>query len=423
MNRRKFITTTAAGTAGAVAATTLLSTALNAQESGKPAPKQDPAKIEAMKARIKPITDDERSERMERARKLMTENNLDAMLMEGSTNLQYYTGVGWGRSERVFAMLLGRTGEPHWIVPKFEEGRADEQIKKGKVWTWEEYESPYEHIAQALGELGASTGALGIEETTRYFVTEGIVKTLGSLRLASATPVTAGCRSVKTEHELELMQIANDITKEVFSFSLGFLKDGMKEREFGSVISKLYSEYGVSGGALVLFGEASAYPHGMIQDHALHDGQIVLIDGGCTVGGYESDVTRTNVFGKPTDKMNKVWDIVKQAQTAARDTAKPGVPSEDVDAAARKVIGDAGYGPGYKYFSHRLGHGIGMDGHEWYYLVKGNTRPLASNNTFSDEPGIYIPGEFGIRLEDDLQITNDGSRLMLPQAKSLEEIF
>jgi Xaa-Pro dipeptidase len=419
MNRKEFISTVAAAAAGTVAASPLMNAPLHAQEEKK----QDKSKIDKLRARIKPITETDREERIDRARRLMAANNLDAIFMEGSTNLRYYTGVNWGRSERVFGMILPRTADPHWIVPKFEESRADEQISKGKVWTWEEHESPYEHIAQALKEIGITTGTLGIEETTRYFVTEGIGKAAAAIRLANATPVTAGCRSVKTEHELELMQIANDITKEVYQFSLPYLKDGMREREFGAILAKLFSDYGVDGGALVLFGEASANPHGMIKDHVLHEGQIVLIDGGCMVEGYESDITRTTVFGKPTDKMKDVWEIVKKAQTAARDTAKPGVAAEAVDAAARKAITNAGYGPDYKYFSHRLGHGIGMEGHEWFYLVRGNTRLLEPYNTFTDEPGIYIPGEFGIRLEDDLVITNDGSRLMLDHASSLEDIF
>jgi Xaa-Pro dipeptidase len=197
----------------------------------------------------------------------------------------------------------------------------------------------------------------------------------------------------------------------------------MTEREFGSIISSLFSEFGVGGGALVLFGGASAYPHGLEKTHTLQQDQIVLIDGGCTVEGYSSDVTRTTVFGTPTEAMRKVFTVVQKAQSAALATAKPGVPGEVIDWAARKVITDAGFGPNYTYFTHRLGHGIGMEGHEWYYLVPGNKRLVEAGNIFSDEPGVYIPGQFGIRLEDELLITDGGARLMLPQAKSLELIF
>ncbi|MBI1805417.1 MAG: aminopeptidase P family protein, partial [Ignavibacteria bacterium] len=278
-------------------------------------------------------------------------------------------------------------------------------------------------IRQILEDSKLNIQTLGIEETTRYFVTEGISLGDTSVSVVSGTPVAAGCRSVKSAHEIELMQIADDITAEVFKSALPSLKEGMTEKEFGKTVSKLFSDFGVSGGALVLFGEASAYPHGLEREHTLTENSIVLIDGGCSVEGYASDITRTTVFGKPTDKMKKVWEIVRNAQSAALASAKPGVSGEAIDYAARKVIVEAGYGPVYKYFTHRLGHGIGMDGHEWYYLVPGNKRPEQAGNMHSNEPGIYIPGEFGIRLEDEMLITETGAKLLLPQAESLEKIF
>jgi Xaa-Pro dipeptidase len=219
------------------------------------------------------------------------------------------------------------------------------------------------------------------------------------------------------------MQIANNITAEVFQNSVRHLKTGMTEKEFGNVISGQFSAQGFQGGALVLFGEASAYPHGLVKENRLKENDIVLMDGGCTVEGYESDITRTTIFGKPSEKMKSVWSIVSQAQNEALKYAKPGVEAELVDEAARKIITDKGYGPGFKYFTHRLGHGIGMDGHEWYYLVGGNKRLLQTGNMFSNEPGIYIPGEFGIRIEDEMLITENGARLLLPQAQSLEKMF
>ena len=413
MHRRNFLRTTAAASL-----TPLVVPSLLGQQSQEKNPR-----VKEIRDRIKPVTPDERLARQEQAQKLMTDLGIDAVFFEGGTSLSYFTGIGWGRSERLFAMVLPRKGEPQYVAPKFEEGRALEQVGKAKLLTWEEDESPYNAIRQILKENSILGGTLGIEETTRFFVTDNIAKQIGSVKVVSGTPVTAGCRSVKTPHELELMQIANDITAEVYKAAVTNLKEGMTEREFGSIVSKLFSEFGVGGGALVLFGEASAYPHGLARDHTLHEGDIVLIDGGCGVEGYNSDVTRTTVLGRPTEKMNKVWDIVYKAQSAALAAAKPGVPAESVDAAARKVITDAGYGPDYKFFSHRLGHGIGLEGHEWYYLVRGSKRPIGANNTFSDEPGIYIPGEFGIRLEDELQITESGARLMLPQAVSLEKIF
>ncbi len=416
MHRRHFLKTTAA--AGAIAP--FASSALLAQQQSGKFPKET---IAAMKARIKPITADERAKRIERARELMAQEKIDALILEGGTTLNYFTGISWGRSERLFAMVLPRNGEQQFIAPKFEESRAKEQVKSAKLLTWEEHESPYELAKKILQENNILTGTIGIEETTRHFVTEGIGNAISASKLVSGTPVTAGCRAVKSPHEVELMQIANDITAEVFKASLPSLKEGMTEREFGGILSKLFSEFGVGGGALVLFGKASAHPHGLVEVHTLHQGDIVLIDGGCGVEGYGSDVTRTTTFGKPTDKMKSVFDIVRRAQFTALSVAKPGVTAESIDAAARKVIVDAGYGPDYKYFTHRLGHGIGMEGHEWYYLVRGNKRLEQIGNMHSNEPGIYIVGEFGVRLEDEMLITENGAKLLLPQAESLEKMF
>ena len=413
MQRREFIRTTAAGS--------LLPVALSQAFSRLPDEKNP--KVKELRDRIKPVTEGERLQRQENARKLMAGQGIDALILEGGTSMSYFSGVSWGRSERLFAMVLPKKGEAQFVAPKFEEARAREQVGTATLLTWEEDESPYALIKDILAGAGATTGTLGIEETTRHFVTENISRAMSGATLASGTPVTAGCRSVKSEHEIELMQIANDITATVYKDSLRYLKDGLSEREFGSTLTKLFAEFGVSGGALVLFGEASAHPHGSVKEHVLHEGQIVLIDGGCTVEGYGSDITRTTVFGKPTEKMRSVWNIVRRAQDAGLAAAKPGAPAETIDAAARKVITDAGYGPGYKYFTHRLGHGIGMDGHEWYYLVNGNKRPEAPGNMHSNEPGIYILGEFGIRLEDEMLITGDGAKLLLPQAESLETIF
>ena len=423
MRRRNFIRTTATGALASLAAISLPPSQLFVQGEKNP-------RIRGILDRIKPITPEERTQRQERARELMSLRGMDALFLEGSVSLNYFTGVSWGRSERLFGMILPKKGRPAYIAPKFEESRALEQVGAARLLTWEEDESPYDLVKQFLKENNILTGTLGIEETTRYFVTENIGKSVGTLRLVSGTPVTAGCRCVKSPHEIELMQIANDITAEVFKAALPELQEGLTEKEFARTISQRFSEFGVGGGALVLFGEASAHPHGLVKEHTLHEGNIVLIDGGCSVEGYASDVTRTAVFGKPTAKMQAVWGLVRKAQDAGLAAAKPGVPAEAVDAAARKTISDGGYGPDYKYFTHRLGHGIGMEGHEWYYLVRGNKRPLEPGNIFSNEPGIYIVGEpaspaggFGIRLEDEMLITENGARLLLPQAESLEKIF
>jgi Xaa-Pro dipeptidase len=319
--------------------------------------------------------------------------------------------------------LLFEKDEPVFIAPAFEEGRAKEQIGDAKLFTWDENESPYALIKKIMSERNLLNSSLGLEETTRYFVTNNLSQTISTLRIQSATPVTAGCRSIKSAHEIELIQVANDITAEVYKAAVLQLKEGMSEHEFRKIISNLFEEFGVDGGALVLFGVASAYPHGLTKENTLNQNDIVLIDGGCSVENYESDITRTTVFGKPTEKMKAVWSIVRKAQDAALKAAKPGVAAGDVDNAARNVISESGYGPGYKYFTHRLGHGIGMDGHEWHYLVGGNNYLLQAGNLFSNEPGIYIQGEFGIRIEDEMLITENGARLLLPQQESLENIF
>lgn len=414
MNRRHFLSS------GLAAATALSTpTLLLGQDTADGTAE----KVKAIRDRIKPITKDELFLRQEKAHELMRSLGMDALIFEGGTTLKYFTGVSWGRSERLFCMVLPRDGEPEYVAPKFEESRAREQVGDSRLLTWEEHENPYDRVKQILSDHRVMTGILGVEETTRFLVTENIYRHVGSMTLVSGTPVTAGCRSVKSDHEIELMQIADDITREVFLMSVSALKEGMTEREFAGLISRNFGTFGVGGGALVLFGEASAHPHGLEKVHQLREGDIVLIDGGCSVEGYASDITRTTTFGKPSDKMRSVWEIVRKAQDSGLAAAKPGIPAEQVDAAARKVIVDAGYGPDYTYFTHRLGHGIGLEGHEWFYLVRGNTRPLQPGNTFSNEPGIYIIGEFGIRLEDEMLITPDGARLLLPQAKSLEEMF
>jgi Xaa-Pro dipeptidase len=415
MKRRNFLRTTAA--ASGLAALSPL--AAFAQEKEKHFTDDE---VSSIRNRIKPITIEERQLRMEQARRYMRDNDFDLLFVEGGTSMEYYTGVQWWRSERLFAMMLPQKGEPVFIAPKFEEGRAKEQTHDAKLYTWQEDESPYDLIQKALKDINMSSGKMGIEETTRHFVTDTIRKNISSLELSSGTAVTAGCRSVKTSHEVELMQIANDITIAVFRAAAEKLQEGMTEQQLGAIISALFSEFGVEGGALTLFGKASAQPHGLREENKLNKGDIVLLDGGCTVEGYQSDITRTTVFGKPTSKMKKVWQLVRKAQDDALKTASPATPAEMIDAAARRTIEKGGYGPGYKFFTHRLGHGIGMDGHEWYYLVKGSKRTVQAGNMFSNEPGIYILGEFGIRLEDEMLITQDGARLLLPQQESIEKI-
>ena len=278
-------------------------------------------------------------------------------------------------------------------------------------------------LRKGLGDRGISGGMVGFEETMKFVFTDNIRKAAGSATFTSATPVTAGCRMIKSAHEIELMRLASRATLTAYQAVHSVLRVGMTHKEVATLVEEAHRQLGFEGDALVLFDEFSAFPHGSVTPQVIREGTIILIDGGCTVEGYASDITRMFVVGKPSDKMKQVFDIVHRAQSAALAVAKPGVEAGSVDAAARKVITDAGYGPGYRYFTHRVGHGMGMDGHEWPYLVRGNTIKLQPNMTFSDEPGIYIRGEFGVRLEDDMHITEDGAELFTSQSSSLEKPF
>lgn len=386
-------------------------------------PGQD-APVRPMASQARPITSDEYLQRQENARRFMHGAGIEAIFLTGGTSLQYFTGAQWGLSERLFAMVLPAKGDLAWVAPAFEKGRALEQIKFGTdVRTWQEDESPYLVVVSILKDRGVTSGKIGIEETVKFAFSDGISKAAPALKLVSADPVTSNCRRIKSAHEIDLMRLANQITLKAFEIAVKTLKQGMTQNELAGSIAQAHQQMGARGGALVLFAADSALPHGTINPHSLREGDIVLMDGGCSVENYASDITRTTVFGKPTDKQLKVFDIVKRAQGAALKTARPGVACEDVDAAARKVVTDGGYGPDYKYFTHRVGHGIGMDGHEWTYLVRGNKTKLEAGMSFSDEPGIYIPGEFGIRCEDIMVIRENGAELLTGQAPSLEHPF
>jgi Xaa-Pro dipeptidase len=400
---------------------------------------QLPAPIESlqsMRAQARPITTDERRARIEKARRLMAQHKIDALMLTQGTSLVYFTNIRWGGGERLFACVVPARGEPFFVCPAFEEDRAREQIAlgpfgggKADVRTWNEDESPYELVAAGLRDRGVATGTLGIEETTKFVWSDGVAAAAAQLKIASGTVVVAGCRMIKDPHEIELMRLASKVTLKAYEATFKSLKAGMTQNTVAEMIEQAHAKLGFNGGAGVQVGEYTALPHGSIQPQTIREGTILMIDGGCAVEGYQSDITRTFVLGKATDKMNKVFDLVKQAQTATLKAARPGVPLEALDAAARKVIVDGGYGPGFKYFSHRVGHGMGMDGHEWPYLVRNNmfgwekALKAEPGMTFSDEPGVYIRGEFGVRLEDDLLITETGGELFTPQSESLEKPF
>jgi len=382
----------------------------------------------SMRETARPITRTEREGRVAKARQLMTEQRIDAIMLTGGTSLAYFTGMRWGNSERLFAAFIPAKAKAFCICPSFEEDRAREQLNQGpledaEVLTWHEDESPYHLAAQALKSRSIVTGTVGIEERTPFVFCDGIAQAAPALRIVRATSITAGCRMIKSAHELELMSIANRATLSVYEAVYRALQPGMTQSDAAALISAGYARVGFRGEASVEVGPYSALPHGSVTPQVIHENTIVMIDDGCLVEGYNSDITRTFVLGKATSKMNQIFEIVHRAQKVALDAAKPGVECQAVDAAARKVINDAGFGPDYNYFTHRVGHGIGMDGHEWPYLVRGNALRLEPGMTFSDEPGIYLRGEFGVRLEDDMHITPDGAALFTPQSASLENPF
>jgi Xaa-Pro dipeptidase len=424
LSRRHFLQTSSLAATGGVALPMLAHAA--ADDKNLPPPI---AALRTLRQQATPITVIERTERQEKARLLMQSNNLSAIFLSQGTSLAYFTGIRWEGGERLFAMVLPAKGDAFCVAPAFEEDRAREQIAQAPVANkidlrvWQEDESPYARVAEGLADRHIAGGTIGVEETARFLFSDNLRKAAPGATFTTATPVTAGCRMIKSPHEIELMRLAARVTLTAYEATYQSMKVGMKQTEVEELIEQAHRKLGFEGGADVQVGEYSAFPHGSVQPQGIREGTIVMIDGGCSVEGYQSDITRTFVLGKASDKMKQVFDIVHRAQSAALAAARPGVEAGSIDAAARQVITNAGYGPDYKHFTHRLGHGMGMDGHEWPYLVRGNTTKLQPEMTFSDEPGIYIRGEFGIRLEDDLHITERGSELFTLQSLSLEDPF
>jgi len=383
-------------------------------------------RLSRMTDNVRPITLEERQGRIEKARKLMRDNRIDAIFVEPGTTMSYYTGMRWGTSERMFAMVIPAKGDIAWVCPKFEEERARELIKIGTdVRTWEEDENPGQKVADILKDRGLRAGTIGIEERARFFLYDDIRKAAPTLKFVNATPVTAGGRMFKSPTEIALMQLANDITIEAYKATHASMTEGMTQGDFAGICAAAFRALGTTGGIMVSFGKYTAFPHGSSTPQRLKEGDVVLMDGGCSVEGYQSDITRTFVFGKANDRQRKIWDLEKKSQDAGFAAARVGAPCEAVDAASRKVIVDAGFGPDYKVpgLPHRTGHGIGMDGHEWTNFVRGNKTPIQPGMCFSDEPTVVIYGEFGIRLEDCLYIDKDGPKFFTKQSESIDAPF
>lgn len=374
------------------------------------------ASLKPLGDRVKPISNEELQARVAHAQQLMTDAKprFEALFVTPSTTLVYYTGIHWWPSERILALLIPRQGNPLLISPAFEQGRLHEQMRWPiEMRVWQEDESPYAIAEKWFAERGIRTGQVGVEETTRYVFFDGLRGAATSLDYTSGNPITVGCRAQKSAHELELMRLACSATFDVYKATFASLREGMTQRQVADLVVRGYAQMGLRGEASVFFGRSSALPHGSREEQILREGTGVMIDDGTTVEGYQSDVTRMGVLGKPPEKLQHAFEIVRNAQDAALASAVAGHECGSVDDAARKVITDAGFGSGYTYFSHRLGHGIGMDGHEWPYLVRGNRTTLKAGMTFSNEPGIYVVGDYGLRCEDDMVISESGEAQLL----------
>jgi Xaa-Pro aminopeptidase len=372
----------------------------------------------------KPIDRAERARRLARAQTLMRANGLSAVVIEPGASLTYFTGVEWWRSERVTAAVLPREGGPMVVCPYFEEPSVRETLAvPAEVRVWQEDESPLRLIAAWLRERKLTRGAIGIEETARFFVSDGLASLLPGMRVVSANPVVRGCRMIKSPAEIALMQLATDVTLAAYRWTWPRVERGMTGADVSALMNAATRKLGGAPEfALALIGEASAYPHGSRQVHRMADGQVLLMDCGCTVHGYQSDISRTFVMGSANAEVRRVYDQVAQGQQIAFAAARIGVPAGSVDDAVRRQYEAWGYGPGYRLpgTSHRTGHGIGMDGHEPVNLVRGETTRLAPGMCFSDEPGIYLPGRFGVRLEDCFHMTEAGPEWFSVPPKSLD---
>jgi Xaa-Pro dipeptidase len=374
-----------------------------------------------------PIGPGERKARVARAQALMQANGVGAVLIEPGSSLIYFTGVRWSRSERLTCVVLPVEGEPCIVTPFFEEPSVRESLAiPAEVRVWQEDEDPLKVVAGFLKDRNLATKPIGIEETNRYFIVDGLQHALPGARIVSANPVVRGCRMIKTAPELALMQLATDVTIAAYRWTYPRITAGMAPRDIAALMSAATRKLGGSNEwNLILLGEAAAYPHGSGKPQKVVAGEIVLMDCGCSVQGYQSDVSRSFVFGKANAAQRKVWDTVARGQQIALEAAKLGTPAGAVDDAVRGYYTSLGYGPDYQLpgLSHRTGHGIGMDGHEPVNLVRGEKTRLAPGMCFSNEPGIYIPGSFGIRLEDCFHMTASGPKWFSVPPKSIDQPF
>jgi Xaa-Pro aminopeptidase len=402
---------------GAAASPLLAGSVAFARDSAPP--------LKSLTGDAKPISAEERHARIAKAQSLMAQRKLAALLVESGSSLEYFTGIRWRRSERTTLGVIPASGEVLVVTPAFEEPSVRETLQVGgDVRPWDEHENPFEKIVQGLKDRGINSGVLAAESTMRFFIIAGIRQASSAYEIIPADPIVRACRLIKSPAELALLQVANDVTIEALRQVHAQVALGMSGSDIGALMDRATISLGGSPEfSLVLLNEASAYPHGSVKPQKIRESSVILMDCGCAVHGYQSDISRSWVFGQPNARQRKVWDTVKRGQEIALESAKINVPVGAIDDAVRKYYESQGWGPGYRLpgLSHRTGHGIGLDGHEPPYLVHGDTTPLQAGMCFSDEPGLYTPGEFGIRLEDCWYMTASGPKLFTPLAKSLEQ--
>jgi Xaa-Pro dipeptidase len=381
--------------------------------------------LQSLTRAAQPIGADERRARLAKVQGLMVEKHVAALLVESGSTLQYFTGIDWWRSERTTAALIPAHGEVLIVTPAFEEPSIRETLQVGgEVRAWNEHESPFERLVSGLRDRGIRSGVLAVEPTVRYFIVDGLRRASSAYQISSGEALVHACRGIKSANELALMQLANDVTLAALRHTRAGLSAGMRPADIAAAMNAATAALGGTPEfSLVLLNEASAYPHGSAQPQSLHEGSTMLMDCGCTVHGYQSDISRTWVFGEPSARQRSVWNTVKRGQQIALETATLGTPVGRIDDAVRRHYESEGWGPAYKLpgLPHRTGHGIGLDGHEGPYLVHGDDTPLAPGMCFSDEPGLYIPGEFGVRLEDCWHMTATGPQLFTALAQSIDD--
>jgi Xaa-Pro dipeptidase len=421
LSRRRFIT--GAGTAAAaVAAVAAVATAGRSARAGGATPSTD---LKSITTGAQTISAEERLGRIARVQALMTQQKIGALLVESGSSLEYFTGISWRRSERTTAAIVPAKGAVLVVTPAFEEPSVRETLQVGgDVRIWNEPENPFEKIVEGLRDRGIAAGVIAVEPTVRFFIVDGVRRASDAYRIVSGDALIRACRLVKSPAELALLQTANDVTIQALRWVHAQAARDMHPADLESLMNgATIALGGAPEFALVLLNEASAYPHGSKQAQSIREGSVILMDCGCAVQGYQSDISRTWVFGDPSPRQRKVWNTVKRGQEIALESAKPGVRAGAIDDAVRRYYESQGWGPGYRLpgLSHRTGHGIGLDGHEPAYLVHGDETPLQTGMCFSDEPGIYIPGEFGVRLEDCWHMTASGPKTFTPLARSLDE--